>query len=141
MRRRRLPKRGHCEYRYCQCKKHLRLKSTEKCKNCNHGSCWHKIIKQTRTNDEKQFYSIREFANKPSYTNVNLYLSPQNNINIFTGDYTYSKNDSIDLEIQRLKKMEEERHIENLVTPQKPTKTRRTHIFLPINYFYSPPIY
>ena len=68
MLRRRLPKRSNCEYYCCLCEKHKLLKGTERCRNCNHGSCWHKIITPTQSLNPYQFSSVRKLGRKPLYT-------------------------------------------------------------------------
>ena len=43
--------RGHCEFKGCVCQqykkedKNKRDKINPKCKNCQHGKCWHSIEK------------------------------------------------------------------------------------------------
>ena len=59
--------RGECEYFGCRCSSHRLLEGTERCKNCNHGTCWHKKMRLT---SRSQFKSTRSLARTPNYTSI-----------------------------------------------------------------------
>ena len=75
MHRRRVTKRGNCEFNGCLCVKHKRLKGTERCRICNHGTCWHKMLYYKKTDfNIDQFISTRPNARTPNYKVVKVFI-------------------------------------------------------------------
>ena len=75
--------RGKCEFLGCDCKIHLLKSGTERCINCNHGSCWHKK-KNPAELRSTQFISSRKVAR------TGIYKSDYYEIPNYT--FNYNKN-------------------------------------------------
>lgn len=62
-------KRYHCEFKDCMCIAYLKNKS-KRCDDCNHGDVWHSRTDAPPSDSFLQFYSTREQARTPQYTQV-----------------------------------------------------------------------
>lgn len=65
-----MSKRYHCEFNDCMCIAFLKDKN-KLCNDCKHGEVWHSRTNGPPTDAYLQFYSVRESARLPIYSNCN----------------------------------------------------------------------
>ena len=117
--------RGHCEFIGCSCSEHILKKGTEKCVNCNHGSCWHKKLNEVEVN---KFISFRNTARIPIYSNINRVITENDtsfiSINIYDNQYYHEY-------CKELNKSEFKQKLEKY---KKEITENRSNIYYPNNF-------